>query len=125
MNQNLEMALTELASKLGTTVEKLYELTIKQAKIELIKQIITGLSFIVLVICLIWFSLFVGHHPLTIGEYHDLTGWGITAVGCAVLLPVVFFILIFNTGEYIGNIITLIKNPEYWAFNDIVSLIKE
>lgn len=124
MEQKLETVLSELASKLGTSVDKLYALTIKQAKIEIIGKIITGIMFICLVIGLIFFSTYLATKKWqTGGPYSDITGWGILVIFTGFALVAIILIFVSEFGNYCKNLATLITNPEYWAIQDILASI--
>lgn len=125
MEQKLETVLSELATKLGTSVDKLYELTIKQAKIELFGKIVQGILFVLLIISLIIFSNYLsGKKFETGGQYTEINGWGITAIITGICDVMTVIIVAVEMGNYIRTITTLISNPEYWAFTEIISYVR-
>jgi hypothetical protein len=120
MTENVEKMLVELAGKLGTTIEHLWEVLIRQSYI-------AGISDILAII--IWSVIFKW-------TYHVIkrktTSSGLLSTSCADwddeqakvawMVWVVFaFIAVSIVACSLGSIIGSLVNPEYWALNQLVS----
>src|SRR5688572_19425336 len=120
MNQELNTQLSELAKKLGTSVDKLYEATIKQAKIELIYTIIELIIFAICVwiawVLYLWLPSFDNDNVETsLMEFAKIFSM-IGSVGIS-------FVFALTLSGTIKHIITLYSNPEYWAMQDILASV--
>lgn len=126
MEQKLETVLSELATKLGTSVDKLYELTQKQAKIELIGKIVNGIIWVIFIPVLILIDSFLSQHTLTEKTQYstDITFYGIGFGICSILIIAFCVLIIVEMSDYFKELYTLLYNPEYWAFQQIMSSIK-
>ena len=119
--------LEQLASKLGTTVEKLWTVLLRQAPI-------SGTINLVLCVCLVLVAVkcfrFVNRkttvpaktkedqYPNAQWEEEGAVGaW----VGIGLLFLVIGLIIIFS----VQNIATAFLNPEYWALEKILSTFKK
>lgn len=126
MDSKLETVLSELATKLGTTVDHLYQLTIKQAKIETVGKIIQGILFVCFVIALIVLTVWLSHKKLeTGGQYSSLTGYDCCSLFVGIMDVIAVALFVFELGNYYRNLAMLITNPEYWAIQDILASVRE
>lgn len=120
MKDELSLQLSELAKKLGTSVDQLYAASIKQAKIQLIYEVIHFFIFAGLTYGLYEFYLFLPEFDKNT-EYLSLIEIAKIMSMLGVFLLSVSFIL--SIPSTIKEIITLYKNPEYWAMQDILASI--
>lgn len=124
MKEEILKFIEGLASKFGTTTEHLWLILIKQARIAAITNLIVIAAMLVA-----GFGLFGIHkilsHPHPLFEFDtDLTITFYKRYGYKVIVPFIVGIItwgIFLIGALaeIGNTITGIYNPGYWALNDI------
>ena len=120
--EKLTPLLEKLAEKLGTTTEYLWGVLLKQAPITAAIE----LMYLVLVI-LGGLALYKIHRRLSKevegknSLYYDLEAVAAVPMGIATLIWSVIFIICFFS---IGTIVTGFFNPEYWALNEIMNLIK-
>ena len=120
--EELTPLLEKLAVKLGTTTEYLWGVLLKQAPI----TAVTELVYLILVV-LGGIALYKIHKRLSKeGDgnnsiYYDCEG---LAIAPMVIATVIWAILFVNCFHSIGTIVTGFLNPEYWALDEIVSLIK-
>ena len=115
MNE-LTTLLEKLALQLGTTVEYLWEVLIKQAHVFAIQYIV---CWIILIIGSVLFYIFL---KKTV-EGYESDGWDETItwhIVPTVLLGVVVFVLLVKNLVQTGIFITAIINPEYWALQEIL-----
>lgn len=120
--ENLTPLLEKLAEKLGTTTEYLWSVLIHQAPI----SALTDLLYFVLVI-IGGIVIFIIHKRLMKKNKYGNNKYDDSDDGLIVLMVVVtlvwaiiFIVCFFN----IGNIITGFFNPEYWALNKVLGLLK-
>ena len=106
--------LEQLAAKLGTSVETIWAVLLKQAPI-------SGALNLFLTLCLLVLSIatfrFVNKKTTT-AEWCDegaVLGW----IGCVIILGIIG-ILILCTFE---NMVTAFVNPQYWALQKIMSVL--
>ena len=120
MNEQITSLIEQLAQKLGTSVEYLWGVLIKQAEVEVIT------FFIALTLSAIaaTSAIFMLKHSQKYWNYENapLSAWvcligGIIVAICA-LIGFVGLIL------SIPDLISAIKNPEYWALKEVLSTIK-
>lgn len=118
--EQTKLLLEELAKKLGTTVEYLWGVLLKQAKVEAIQWTIILLIFIIYsLLCikyLLW-GLRDWDSFSSSEEEHYFTVWFILGV-----IWCVFFVIILAN---VTNLVNAIFNPEYWALKEILSLINK
>ena len=120
--EELTPLLEKLAEKLGTTTEYLWGVLLKQAPI----IAATELVYLVLVI-LGGIVLYKIHKRLSKkvdgnnSIYYKADELVIAPMVIAAIIWVILFIMCFFS---IGTIITGFFNPEYWALDEIMSLIK-
>lgn len=120
MNNELSVQLSELAKKLGTSVDQLYAASVKQAKIQLIYEIIHFLVYALVTYGMYRFYLFIPDFDKNT-EYISLIE--ITKVFSLIGVFLLTISFVLNIPSTIKEIITLYKNPEYWAMQDILSSI--
>jgi len=115
MNEAMQKMIEELASKLGTTAEHLWEVLCKQAPINSLCLMLASVAGFV---GLLWAFRFVTRKTKepedSHAEWEDDGAalawiiWGITAIGLMVL--------------FVGSIPTIVTgfiNPEYWALKQV------
>ena len=108
------LLLTQLATKLGTTVEFLWAVLLKQAFVSGIKSIIAIVLMWSITIALVVFLVKKKFED----DSHDLP-----AIGASIALVLGFNCLLFLFLEG-GNAITALFNPEYWALNHIAYMFR-
>ena len=120
--EELTPLLEKLAEKLGTTTEYLWGVLLKQAPI----TAATELVYLVLVI-LGGIVLYKVHKRLSKevdgnnSIYYEAEELVIAPMVIAAIIWGVLFIICFFS---IGTMVTGFLNPEYWALDEIMSLIK-
>lgn len=118
MNEQMIKLLEQLASKLGTTAEMLWEVLLKQAFIYSIWQIITIVFLGLLAIT----AGLTGKHFIKLnGSSDDYCPVIVISFIVCVLCSVLAVMLLADNGQYI---IAGFCNPEYWAFNKLCSMLK-
>lgn len=119
MNEQQIKLLEKLAEKLGTTVEHLWSVLVKQALIDAI----TGCASTVFILVLGFIAL-NGARKLKVDEYGDIQlndkdtsiPKVVVIIACFVLIITGLFCATFD----VGAITTALLNPEYYAFKQIV-----
>lgn len=112
--ENLTPLLEQLAEKFGTTVEHLWEVMIAQSQIFVIFSTMFFIIAAILLIAMIIYSVWAVKTGNWLEDGHDfliIFGWAIVFV-----FIVICFILLYD-------VITAIKNPEYWALEKIISFL--
>lgn len=123
MNEKLNNVLAELATKMGTTVQYLWGILIKQAYVTIwvdIAQIVG--------VVLYWLLLYKLHkwfakepeHGLSIYEEHEALPYLFMIV--LGIIGAVFTIAVLMVN--ITEILTASINPEYWALDQVLKAIK-
>jgi hypothetical protein len=122
MNEQQTKLIEQLAMKLGTTTEYLWGIMCRQAQIDaIISIILVGVAIlgsIALVIAVRKIYNDLGRDAVWIRDGHDY------------IIPVMFWLcvgwLAFDivTMFSISNIVTALSNPEYWALEKIMEMIK-
>ena len=123
--ESLTPLLEKIAEQLGTTVEYLWAVLIKQAAVSATMSIIYIVGLVV-----VGLGLYRAHRKLmrviqgkTHTTYYD--EYGEAAAVPMVLAATLWLILVmFAVGFSIPNAITGLFNPEYWALKEILSQIK-
>jgi len=112
MNDKMLEALTRLADKLGTTAAHLWDVLIRQAKIE----VAVDLGFVVLAAfaCYLLRKWWI--------SYQDRNGEGelITLIIATTACAIMSAFALFNLCE----IPTLLFNPQFWALSQILDALK-
>jgi len=121
MKEEITSMLKTLAEKLGTTVEYLWEVLVRQAYVSAITDII------MLVLFIIAGTLFWRFHKKCTdrgwynGEYPEYIGVASIPMILGSVAYFIWFIVILIS---IHNMITGFANPEYWALQQILNQIK-
>lgn len=122
MNEQQTKLIEQLAMKLGTTTEYLWGVMCKQAQVDAILSIVLVSSAIVL-------SIVVGLVANKLRKELDkeakwtdnIEDFLIMSMLWTIIACVVFdFIVMFS----IGNIIIALSNPEYWALQELIGMLK-
>lgn len=121
MNKELLEALKILSTKLGTTAEHLWAVTIRQAKISALQDIILSISLIVLTIILYYIATKLIKKDRKHGDFIEYSPITIITIAIAVSVFVVTLIACFVS---VADILTALLNPEYWALSNICALLK-
>lgn len=116
MNDDLQKQLAQLASKLGTTVDHLWSVMVKQAPIDSCVFFFT-LAIMVAVTYTFWKRFSSAKvDPETIGgECHKV----LMLILFGVMLLATFILLVCGLSEAIAGFL----NPEYWALQDLLAKI--
>ena len=120
-NQTTEL-LEKLAVQLGTTAEYLWSVLLVQARI----SAMTDLIFLILAI-LSGYLLYRTHRYLSQGTedshsiYYEKEEAVVIPMIIGLIIWIIFFLAMFFS---IGNIISGLFNPEYWALNKILKSIR-
>jgi len=126
--KDINLLLTELAEKLGTTIEYLWGVLIKQAYVYAITMTIADVFMIACIIATIKLhvkfskDLNAGNDDLprlTMYDKHEYILSGI--MSCAGVLSIVFMLALVLS---FSSIVTAYINPEYWALNKLLNSIK-
>lgn len=115
MNDELQKQLTQLALKLGTTVDHLWSVMVKQAAIDSTVYFLS-LTVLIIVTCVLWkrFS------NAKVNESGDGEVFKCSMLILSVLmLLVTFLFLVCGLSEALSGFF----NPEYWALQDLLSKI--
>lgn len=108
--EQLTELLERLANKLGTTIEHLWDVLIKQAKIEIIRRVIY------LALSILFISGSVKLIIASITNLAESSYWWFGIV-CGTIFGI---IMIYVSVDEIMNIKTLRDNPEYWALQEVL-----
>jgi ABC-type Fe3+ transport system permease subunit len=120
MNDQLQKALTELANKLGTSVQYLWKVLVSQAKTNAITDILMWV-----VLLLSGFVLYFLHKRFSKTNEEDRyssshydnnepTQWIMAILGiCWLVLLIACFVLV-------PDLVSSLFNPQYWALKEIV-----
>lgn len=118
--EKLTELLTMLASKLGTTVEYLWTVLIKQATISGIQNIILS---VVVTIPIIIFGVYLRYFIKNKEKIEDGYNEEFYYVGLVVgTIISVVCVLVF--AECINTAMTAFINPEFWALKEILEQLK-
>jgi hypothetical protein len=122
MNEQTQKMLEQLAAKLGTTVEYLWGVLVKQAHIEFWSDILWYLvTFsIVFVGYKIGSKLWDRANKAKEARYEDEEGWQIGAGLTWAVSAIVGLIAVW----FIPTTLYKILNPEYWALEKILTLLQ-
>jgi hypothetical protein len=121
--------LEKVAEQLGTTAQYLWMLQVKQAYV-------VGISY--LLEYLVWAILFFGYYKLCRfmylkyngnlfmqnPEYQYVKDDIFTGLGWMVPSGIILVTLFIVISPSIINVVTLLINPEYWALNEVIKLLK-
>jgi len=118
MNDELQKQLATLAAKLGTSVEHLWNVLIRQAKIQAIEDIVfvlftAGLTFLLVKL---WSSFYKnGDGFESFADNHIPVAIGIILASIADVIMIVISVVLS-----ISTIPTELLNPEYWALHELI-----
>jgi hypothetical protein len=115
MNPELLSRLDALAAKLGVASGQLWEILIRQARLDAINDIVWGL----VQVAAIWFLVRLGYRKIK-ADPHGWDDWIMAYIlgGLACFMMSVFAVINLS-----GAPIQLI-NPQYWAFRQITGALK-
>lgn len=122
MNEQLQQALTELCDKLGTTVEHLWTVLIRQAYISGTTNLVT---ILVCGLACVWSFKFVHKKtktpPATEDDRYPCAEWEDEAGGVAwVVWAILTFSYLLGVVYSAESIIGSLFNPEYWALKQLI-----
>lgn len=120
MNNELSIQLSELAKKLGTSVDQLYAATIRQAKIQLVYEIIHALVFALSTYAMYRLYIYLPDFDSNTNILSIIEMTKATSLIALFILTIAFILSLPST---IKDIFTLYSNPEYWAMQDILASI--
>jgi hypothetical protein len=115
MNEQTEKLIRELAEKLGTTVDHLWGVLIRQAYINSLCDLVTLVLAGVLV-----FFLAIGQVKLR--EKYENSNYEEIYFISRIFLTIFIIIYIFALFYALTEIITGFINPEYWALHKLLDL---
>lgn len=121
MNNELSTQLTELAKRLGTSVDQLYAATMKQAKIQMVYEIIQIFVSAAVVAGIIMLHLWLPGYDK---DESQTSLMELAKIFTMIAGGVGVLVFILSLAGMIKNIITLYSNPEYWAMQDILASIQ-
>jgi hypothetical protein len=119
--------LEQLASKLGTTVEKLWAVLLKQAPISGTIDLMVCIGLVLVAVkCFRFVNRKTTVPAETEKDQYPNAQWeeegaGIAWVGIGLLLLTIGLIIIFS----VNNIAAAFLNPEYWALKEILGAFKK
>lgn len=118
MDSNTQQLLQQLANKMGTTVQYLWSVLIKQARVSAITDLIT-LSITILLA----YAIFRIHLKLSFTKgtsshckYDDNEAYGIIMLVGTITIAAMLLIHLCFMGDTINGFF----NPEYWALKEIL-----
>lgn len=120
MDEKTEKILRDLASKLGTTTEKLYSVLVAQAKVELVGKYISLIIWVIWIIILFYFNKAITWDSTNETIFLN-TAVPFVLVWIGNIVSVLSTVL--NAGVTISTIVGLHKNPEYFAINKIIETL--
>ena len=118
MNEETRKLIEALAAKLGTTAEHLWAILLRQAFI----SFWTDLIFygVTLAIAYIAFRLSVKAWKKSDDDSWNEDEWRIGSILCVSVSSILIIISLLC----VGDTITKIANPEYWALSQVLSSLK-
>lgn len=126
MNEQTVRLIEDLASKLGTTSEYLWNVLIRQAPIDSITSIFRIIGVVVFGIVLVKL-----HLKFSVRDTHNYGIYDATIYdrnrGVAIIMSIsvcIFVILTIASLFEIPSIVNGLANPEYWALKEIIRSIK-
>ena len=114
MNERLNNALAVLAEKLGTSVDHIWEILVRQARISATVDLI---QYAAVAICAMLWWRYKASASAEDWSYAGPKAVGIAASGAVMLVLIVICFICF------GNTISALLNPEYWALQKILGAI--
>ncbi|MFW5847510.1 MAG: hypothetical protein ACOCVF_01135 [bacterium] len=124
--EEMTKLLSQLAEKLGTTTEYLWEIMIRQAPISAFSNLLQILFVIIYGIILwkihVWLTKPVSNEDSNHSRYYKHDELVIIPMLIAAVIFIVFAVASFFS---FPDIINGFFNPEYWALDNIIKEIKE
>ena len=123
MKEEITQMLRELATQLGTTTEFLWGVLIRQA-------FISGTyNAILVVVCIVTITsvklketfLTEIKQSLPYAQREKLEAWQIFSIITLSIASVISLVVLAATS---GNMMTALFNPEYWALNKVMGMLK-
>jgi hypothetical protein len=111
MNETTARLIEELAAKLGTTVDQLWGVLLRQAPIAATVNIVVFLAWA-------FFLAAVWRKVRGIGD-EDIR----FIVGCIML--VLAFLTLLVVGCELSNVVSGLVNPEYWAVRELARMLRQ
>lgn len=118
MNEETRRMIEALASKLGTTVEHLWGVLLRQAYISFWTDILYYLITVAIVLFAIKFSLKAWRKGDE-STWND-DEWRLLSIGLGLLALILTIVAIVC----ISDTVTKIANPEYWALKELLATVK-
>jgi len=122
MNEKTEQLLQQLADKLGTTTEYLWKILVSQARYD---AIISGIQMAFMFAIIYWtiklhirFSKEDDNGRSVYYNKEELAVIPMILAGITSIIMIVFFLSGFN------DLVSSIFNPEYWALNKVMQMLK-
>ncbi len=124
INEQINSVVNNLAEKLGVAVEYIFEILIKQARIDACVKILYFLICLILLVigCRVAWHCYKQIRNIDINKISDETAGylaALVAIGVLLILPG-----IFGGIEQLSNILTGFVNPEYKAIEMILDQIR-
>ena len=122
MNEQLQQALTELCAKLGTTVEHLWTVLIRQAYIS---GVVDLFAILIWTLFCVWSFRFAQKKTTvpekTQGDQYLMADWEEEGKVIAwVVWGAIVGIFLLTAGCSASSIIGSLFNPEYWALKQLI-----
>ena len=122
MNEQIQQALTELCTKLGTTVEHLWTVLIRQAYISGITNIVA--ITIWTTVC-VWSFRFIQKKTTvpqkTETDQYPVADWHDEGKGIAwIIWGLATILFLLTAGSWASDIIGSLFNAEYWALKQLL-----
>ncbi len=119
MNEETRKMIEALASKLGTTVEHLWEVLIRQAYISFWTDILYYLITAAIVLFAVKFSL-KAWRKSDESTWND-DEWRMLPIGLCLFALILSIIAVVC----VGDTVTKVANPEYWALKEVLATVKK
>jgi hypothetical protein len=120
VNQDLQSELSELAEKLGVSVEHLWEVLKRQAFIDGLSSLLTMIVCLVLAaIAIFGFALLQRKYAHVSNKELGLSMWPPPEYARWLLLSIVLLFLLLMIGTRLYWVISDFSNPEYFAWREI------
>lgn len=122
MNNDAVKLINQLAQKLGTTSEYLWGVLLKQAPIDATVTLIQ-----ITLVGLFGFILYKTHGRLMkkTGDESLYEKYELMAIIPMILAAFVFAVLAIVSFVCIGDVVNGYLNPEYWALNRVLLILKQ
>ena len=120
MKEQIVTLIEQLAQKLGTTTEYLWNVLIAQANVQIYIFITVFVSTIIGIIVAVYLLKYTQKYWDK--EDAPMTAW--LALGFGTVVGFIALIGIVFTIANISDVITAIRNPEYWALKEVLNVLK-